>query len=33
MDKFLTLGKEEAMRNWTPQGIEVCKTKEGTDVM
>lgn len=24
---------EEAMRNWTPQGIEVCKTKEGTDVM
>ena len=24
---------EEAMRNWTPQGIEVCKTKEGTDVV
>ncbi|MBR1548402.1 MAG: acetylxylan esterase [Prevotella sp.] len=23
---------EEAMRNWTPQGIEVCKTKQGTDV-
>ena len=23
---------EEAMRNWTPQGIEICKTKEGTDV-
>ena len=24
---------EEAMRNWTPNGIEVCKTKEGTDVV
>ena len=24
---------EEAMRNWTPQGIEVCKTKQGTDVV
>ena len=25
---------EEAMRNWTPEGgIEVCKTKEGTDVV
>lgn len=23
---------EEAMRNWTPGGIEICKTKEGTDV-
>ena len=23
---------EEAMRNWTPQGIEICKTKQGTDV-
>lgn len=22
----------EAMRNWTPQGIEICKTKQGTDV-
>ena len=24
---------EEAMRNWTTKGIEICKTKEGTDVM
>ena len=24
---------EEAMRNWTPQGIEVCKTTRGTDVV
>ena len=24
---------EEAMRNWTPQGIEVCKTKQGTDAV
>ncbi len=24
---------EEAMRNWTPDGIEVCKTKQGTDVV
>ena len=24
---------EEAMRNWTTNGIEICKTKEGTDVM
>ena len=24
---------DEAMRNWTPQGIEVCKTARGTDVM
>ena len=24
---------EEAMRNWTPDGIEICKTKEGTDVV
>ena len=24
---------EEAMRNWTPQGIEICKTKQGTDVV
>jgi len=24
---------EEAMRNWTPDGIEVCKTKAGTDVV
>ena len=24
---------EEAMRNWTPQGIEVCKTDRGTDVV
>ena len=24
---------EEAMRNWTPNGIEVCKTKQGNDVM
>ena len=24
---------EEAMRNWTPNGIEVCKTKQGTDVV
>ena len=23
----------EAMRNWTPEGVEVCKTKEGTDVV
>ena len=23
----------EAMRNWTPHGIEICKTKEGNDVM
>jgi hypothetical protein len=23
----------EAMRNWTPNGIEVCKTKKGTDVV
>ena len=23
---------DEAMRNWTPQGIEICKTKQGTDV-
>ena len=22
---------EEAMRNWTPNGIEICKTKEGSD--
>lgn len=24
---------EEAMRNWTPNGIEICKTKEGSDVV
>ena len=24
---------EEAMRNWTPNGIEVCKTDRGTDVV
>ena len=24
---------DEAMRNWTPNGIEICKTKQGTDVM
>ena len=24
---------DEAMRNWTPQGIEVCKTNRGTDVV
>jgi hypothetical protein len=24
---------DEAMRNWTPTGIEICKTKQGTDVM
>lgn len=24
---------EEAMRNWTPAGIEICQTKQGTDVM
>ena len=24
---------EEAMRNWTPNGIEICKTKEGNDVV
>ena len=24
---------EEAMRNWTPNGIEVCKTTRGTDVV
>ena len=24
---------EEAMRNWTPSGIEICKTKEGNDVV
>lgn len=24
---------DEAMRNWTPQGIEICKTKEGNNVM
>lgn len=24
---------EEAMRNWTPDGIEVCKTNRGTDVV
>ena len=24
---------EEAMRNWTPNGIEICKTKQGNDVM
>ena len=23
---------DEAMRNWTPNGIEICKTKQGTDV-
>ena len=23
---------DEAMRNWTPSGIEICKTKQGTDV-
>ncbi len=23
---------EEAMRNWTPNGIEICQTKQGTDV-
>jgi hypothetical protein len=23
---------EEAMRNWTPQGVEVCRTKQGTPV-
>jgi hypothetical protein len=23
---------EETMRNWTPNGIEICKTKQGTDV-
>ena len=24
---------EESMRNWTPDGIEICKTKQGTDVV
>ena len=24
---------EEAMRNWTPNGIEICKTKQGTNVV
>lgn len=24
---------QEAMRNWTPEGIEICKTKQGTDVV
>ena len=24
---------DEAMRNWTPNVIEICKTKQGTDVM
>ncbi len=23
---------DEAMRNWTPNGIEICKTKQGADV-
>ena len=24
---------DEAMRNWTPNGIEICKTRQGADVM
>ena len=27
------INPDEAMRNWTPNGIEVCKTKQGTDAV